>query len=144
MPRLTLDPLPYALLGILLNEGGMSFAAWFERFSQKHQSEPADVISAVQVLADYSFVDIKVIEKNEWLESLTPGDLKRQYGHLDAFNALQIVARGPSVDPLYFAASHLGIAEYSAPGYVERAELPPGASPDQLPPAEDLPTLSLD
>ena len=144
MPRLTLEPLPYALLTILVNEGGMSFATWFERLSQKHRVEAAEMLSAAQVLADYSFVDVKQVEQNVWLESLTPGDLKRLYGHLDSFTVVQIIARGPSADPLYVAASHLGLAEHGLPGYAERAAVPEGASPHQLPPADELPTLHLE
>ena len=144
MPRLTLDPLPYALLSILVNEGGMSFGSWFARSTQLYRCEAVDVLAAAQVLADYLFVDVKHIEKNVWLESLTPEDLRRTYGHLDSFTVTQVIARGTTADPLYFAASHLGIAEHAYPGYAERAALPPGSSNNELPPADELPTLPLE
>ncbi len=144
MRRLTLDPLPFALLSILVNEGGMSFAAWFARVTQLHRCEAVEMLAAAQVLANYSFVDVKHLETNSWLELLTPEDLRVPYRHLDSFTVAQVIVRGPSADPLYFAASHLGIAEHALPGYAERAALPPGSSQDMLPPADELPTLPLE
>jgi len=93
---------------------------------------------------------------SRYVDDLAPEQLRRAYQHLDAFSAGAVLARGNAADdPYYFAPSHLAPGEHARAGYAERAAARgsrratdtetdaggPVSGPEDLPPAESLPTL---
>lgn len=152
MAKLLLDALQYAALELLAAEGGMGFAALFDRLHARTRADTLAVLKAAQDLYDLSFVDARrsepgrPAEAGRFVDNLDPEDLRRCYRQLDAHNAGAYLAdtRGQA-DPYYFSASSLGLAERLKPGYAERdrAAFAPGGA-DELPPPEALKTLPLD
>lgn len=163
MARLLLSPLQFELLDLLVREGGLSFAALYDRAHARSGVPVADVLKAAQDLYDLSLVDVlrtgtgalppaeseAARSVGRFVEDLDPAELRRCYRQLDACNVGSYLAdtRG-AADPFRFSASSLGLGEHMNPAYAERTAMrsaPEGETlPGELPPAESLPTLPLD
>ncbi|MCW8130553.1 MAG: hypothetical protein KIS92_09410 [Planctomycetota bacterium] len=163
MARLLLNELQFELLDLLVREGGLSFAALFDRAHAITGAPVAEVLKAAQALYDFSLVDVvrtgagalpaaegePARSVGRYVENLDPAELRRCYRQLDAYNAASYLAdtRGQA-DPFRFSASSLGISEHLNPAYAERAAQRPrsqgGTPPGELPPPESLPTLPLE